>query len=190
MATTTTARNTDKKKTTTATTNQHQPAVTLGAEQRAPSQNDLGARFCCARVTRTASQARIGSAIETLLQICTFSDWTLYINQVQERNFRAVPVMLGIFAALAGLAIMNMITGVIVHAAFTVLNLADKREKRLIGLKNTLYETKASIFQHIHSERLTEVKRKLAVPASEGYGCPFVFVALCLCVCESVYRTL
>lgn len=115
-----------------------------------------------------AHWARIGSAIETLLQICTFSDWTLYINQVQQRNFRAVPVMLGIFAAIAGLAIMNMITGVIVHAAFTVLNLADKREKRLIGLKNTLYETKASIFQHIHSERFTEVKRKLAVPASDG----------------------
>ena len=62
--------------------------------------------------------------------------------------------------------------------------------KEIVGLKNTLYETKASIFQHIHSERFTEVKRKLAVPASEGYGCPFVFVALCLCVCESVYRTL
>jgi len=115
-----------------------------------------------------AHWARIGSAIETLLQICTFSEWTLYINQVQERNFRAMPVVLAIFAAIAGLAIMNMITGVIVHSAFAVLNLADKREKRLIGLKNTLYETKASIFQHLHSERLTEAKRKLSAPASDG----------------------
>lgn len=70
------------------------------------------------------SWGHLGDAMLTLMQMTTFNDWTTPIAQVGAQYWWAYPLGL-IYVAITGLGLMNLLTGVMVQAAFQVVQKED-----------------------------------------------------------------
>jgi len=93
------------------------------------------------------------SAIITLFSMSTFSNWSLRIEEVSKHEDFATlfPVFVILFLALCGLGITNLITGIMVQAAFKIMHTEDtnKSAMKIANAREVMGEAITRTFDQI-----------------------------------------
>jgi len=105
--------------------------------------------------------SHVGDAMVTLALMATYNNWAIRIEEVGSKHYFVYPLGV-LFTMMAGLGILNLVTGVMVQAAFAIIS-NDSNDRAMLALSDLRVEFRHAVRRVAvsHAKKKEQAKHRI-----------------------------